>query len=344
MKYLSSIKEFVFSGVAIGVITVLLLNLFITIAVVLFMWRDPDKVIEFVNLFKPTVTPVPLQITGVGILGDSQSDEYQADDRRGGVYYSTTRNWIEQLAEYRKLPLGDWGEWEEPRRTGYAYNFSRSAATAESMLATGQHTLVADEVRKGNVNFVIIYIGANDFAPFLTATGYQAIYDGSLSDAEVLQKVNRFVADVTTAVDTIQKEKTIKMLLIKIPDWGKHRAVQIGFPYPDQRNRVTEAINLVNTKLEQLAKERNIATVDPNEFYAEVARKEEKGKVIVGNVSLDKIIPSNSPRSVFLDDGIHAGSIYNGLFANYIIRNLNSKLGTQIKEFSTEEIVRNAGL
>jgi hypothetical protein len=30
---------------------------------------------------------------GFGVLGDSSSDEYQADDNRGGAYAATTLNW-----------------------------------------------------------------------------------------------------------------------------------------------------------------------------------------------------------------------------------------------------------
>src|SRR5262245_44866243 len=48
----------------------------------------------------------------LGIMGDSNSDEYRADDNnRGGIYASTTLNWVEQLQRYRGIDIGSWGRW-----------------------------------------------------------------------------------------------------------------------------------------------------------------------------------------------------------------------------------------
>jgi hypothetical protein len=43
------------------------------------------------------VSNIEISSKGVGIMGDSNSDEYQADDHRGGEYASTTLGWVEQL-------------------------------------------------------------------------------------------------------------------------------------------------------------------------------------------------------------------------------------------------------
>lgn len=45
----------------------------------------------------------------VGVIGDSFSDEYRAEDNRGGAYAATTLNWVELLARYRGVNLGAWG-------------------------------------------------------------------------------------------------------------------------------------------------------------------------------------------------------------------------------------------
>ena len=66
--------------------------------------------------------------SGFGILGDSVSDEYRADDNRGGAYGPTTLNWMELLVRYRGLDSGPWGTRSAPRRTGYEYNWARSGA------------------------------------------------------------------------------------------------------------------------------------------------------------------------------------------------------------------------
>src|SRR4051812_30594148 len=75
---------------------------------------------------------------GIGVLGDSYSDEYQfyPPDR------SVARNWVEILAAARGLDFGRFtAEGRgEPRNQGYEYNWARSDATTEDLIATGQHT------------------------------------------------------------------------------------------------------------------------------------------------------------------------------------------------------------
>src|SRR5688572_27219803 len=78
-----------------------------------------------------TSSTSPLRI---GFLGDSSTDESQGTDNRGGAYAAGTYNWMELLVLYGKIDAGDWGDWPEPRRTGYEYNWSRSGATVSSLL------------------------------------------------------------------------------------------------------------------------------------------------------------------------------------------------------------------
>ena len=100
-------------------------------------------------VFLPVITRsqvTPMPIKGIGIMGDSNSDEYRADDNRGGEYAPTTLNWMEQLVLSRELNFGPWGTWGGPRRTGYEYNWARSGATAHSLITSGQHTGLAQQV------------------------------------------------------------------------------------------------------------------------------------------------------------------------------------------------------
>src|SRR5207248_2081148 len=106
---------------------------------------------------------MPARGTGVAVLGDSFSDEYQGDDRRGGAFAATTRNWVELLARFRGVDFGPWGTWCDGRRTGYAYDWAYSGETAEEMLARGQPWSVAQQIARGYVSKVVIYIGGNDF-------------------------------------------------------------------------------------------------------------------------------------------------------------------------------------
>src|SRR6476619_6148359 len=89
---------------------------------------------------------------GIGVLGDSYSDEYEfyPPDR------STARNWVEILATTRGVDFGRFSAASrgEPRNRGYAYNGARSDATTDDLIATGQHTGLAAQVARGEVGLV----------------------------------------------------------------------------------------------------------------------------------------------------------------------------------------------
>ena len=95
------------------------------------------------------------------MLGDSYSDEYQFYP----PHRSTARNWVEILATTRGLNFGRFSTASrgEPRNQGYEYNWARSDATTDDLIATGQHLGVAAQVRAGEVSLVVVFIGGNDF-------------------------------------------------------------------------------------------------------------------------------------------------------------------------------------
>ena len=98
---------------------------------------------------------------GIGVLGDSYSDEYQFYP----PHRSSARNWVEILATTRGLNFGEFSSVrrDEPRNQGYAFNWARSDATTEDMIRTGQHTGLATQVARGEVGLVIVFIGLVGF-------------------------------------------------------------------------------------------------------------------------------------------------------------------------------------
>lgn len=303
----------------------------------------PQNVITFLEDYVPEPTVAPEEIKGIGIVGDSQADEYRADDNRGLTYAPTTVNWVEELQKYRSLNFGPWGIWGEPRRNGYAYNFARTGATTNSMFVSGQVDGIAEEITKGNINVVIIAIGANDFAPYITPDGYHSIYNGTISETEAIRKKNQIVSDITTAIDVLESTGRVRIILVLIPDWGNHLGVRLAFPLPEPRNKVTELVSATNADLQSVATTRGIVTVNPNSFYQKIFA-ESLTELQIGDQTFSAVIPGDDPRSLFLEDGTHAGTIVNGLFANEIISALNKTMGTTIRPFTQDEILRMAGL
>src|SRR5215216_3943892 len=212
----------------------------------------------------PLVSAPAAPTVGIGILGDSNSDEYQADDGRGGKYNATTLNWVELLVRDRGLNFGPWGTWGEPRRTGYEYNWARTGATASSMISSGQHTGLAKQVAEGKVSLVFVWIGDNDF--HLQNGTYQEIYDGSLNDEKLEAKIQQIIADITTAVDTVLEAGNVKVAIVTISDKGLVPKAVLMFPDSKKRQRVSKAIQAVNAGIEDLAQRRAVTVVDINSF------------------------------------------------------------------------------
>lgn len=308
-----------------------------------FTIKYPQEVIERLQPLVPSVTPEPINMKGMAVIGDSQSDEYRADDNRGDNYPQSTKNWVELLEKERNVHFGPWGAWGEPRRTGYEYNWARTGATARSMIESGTHEAIAKDVREGRVNVVVIFIGAIDFAPYFTEDAYEDIYNGELSDPAKKSKVNRYIADIRTAVYTIKDAGDVRILLVKIPDWGNHLGVQVAFPFPDQRGEVSKVIADANTELEKLAQEEKLLTLDPNAFYEELTSGKD-AKIVIDGVTIERLLLNNNPKNFYLNDGVHTGTVVNGLLANQIIGKVNTMIDNDIKPFSEKEIREAAGL
>ena len=316
---------------------------FIAIVVIL-LWK-PTLLVDQIQTYFLKPEPIEqIELKGIGILGDSQSDEYRADDNRGVNYPTSTYNWVEILAKERNINFGTWNYYEEPRRQGYEYNFARSGATAGSMSQSGQHIGLANYVKRGEVNVVIIYIGANDFAPYLYDNAYSAIYNEEMSREEIIQKENNIVADIQTAIETLQEAGDPKIFLVTIPNWGNHTAVKIGFPLPYKRYLVTQVINETNTKLRNVTEEYGVETIEINKFFQDIRGNDSDYQVKVGDIILDQYIGQNNPKNLFLSDGIHSGTVLNGLFANYLIEHINPSINNPIKPLTTDEILKTAGL
>jgi hypothetical protein len=211
------------------------------------------------------------------------------------------------------------------------------------MIVSGQHIGVAEQIKSGEVNTAIIYIGANDYAPFITEDGYNALYEGTLTDAQIIEKRNNIVADIKTAVDVLQNAGEVKIIIVAIPHWSNNFGISLIFPIPERRKHVVEAVTDTNNEIKKMAVEYGIPVIDPNEFYTKITA-ENNGSVKIGNIRLERLLINNDPKNMFLDDGIHTGTALNALFANEVIDSLNRSLGTNLSTFTPEEIIKVSGL
>jgi hypothetical protein len=272
-------------------------------------------------------------------------DEYRGADNRGGEYAAMTFNMVEQLVLLRGINAGEWGDWGEPRRTGYEYNWARSSAISHTMIAQGQHTGVAEQVARGDVTFVFIFIGANDFSPILG--NYQRIYDGQLSDERLQRKIQDAIDDVTLATDTVLDAGALGVAVFLFPHWNMDSRMEQQFSNDAGRQRVEDAIDEVNKGLKAMAAERNVLLIDPNDYVQELmSQLDENGMLNVGGEWIDFINPGNEPHHARLaDKSGHAGTVISGLMANkYLLEPLNAAYGTNIPLLTEAEILSLAGI
>jgi hypothetical protein len=278
----------------------------------------------------------------LGVLGDSNSDEYRADDNRGGAYALGTLNWVEILDRLRDVDVGPWGTRSEPRRSGNEYNWARSGAKADDLAS--QQSGLAQQVREGKVEYVVVFIGSNDFHPEST---YREVYDGTVSGAALQRKIDGIIADIRSAVQAVVSAGA-KVILVSVPDIGIHPVNHVAYPDPARRQIVTNAINTINATLRADSDaDPNVVYSDGNAVYQTLStRFDAQGNLIVGGERINMLQRGNEPHHLQLDDySGHAGTVLNGLFANLLIAApLNQNFGTAIPELTDQEILCVAGI
>lgn len=281
----------------------------------------------------------------LGIIGDSGQDEYQGTDNRGGDFHAVTFNWVEQLVLSGRVDVGAWGEYAEPRRTGYANNWARSGATAADMIAAGQHTGLAEQIAAGEIDVAVIAVGSNDFAPY-RSTGYAPIYNGTVSGEALDEKINGLVSDVATAIDTLQAAGDIPILVATVPNWGDTPLVMGNPDFADAEKRqlVTDALRTTNARLSETAAGRGVEMVDLDGLYASLVGRMDGGKLVVGSEPINPFGVGDAPHNGVLGDGIHGGTVLEGLLANWYLEAINAAAGTSLTPLSDDEILAFAGL
>jgi phospholipase/lecithinase/hemolysin len=270
---------------------------------------------------------------GIGILGDSYSDEYQfyPPDR------STARNWVEILTTKRGLDFGrfDVGGRGEPRNQGYAFNWARSGATTEDLIRTGQHTGLAAQVARGEVGVVVIFIGGNDFINALKGPDPAAALRAALP---------RALANYRTAVQTIlAASPRVKLVLVTLPDI-RHLPefdgpVRKGRPPAALADAFTGAIGQYNAQTRSfVAHDPRLALIDLD-LITRAATLLSREYVLVAGRRLDRYHPANALDYLFLADGRHPGTLGQGLMACVFIEVVNRKFAAGIRPLGPRELL-----
>lgn len=290
----------------------------------------------------PATGVAQAQSVGFGILGDSMSDEYRADDNRGGAYASTTLNWMEQLVRFKGFDFGPWATRSDVRRTGYEYNWSRSGATSGSLISQGQHTGLASQVAQGKIQYAVLMIGANDYAPW--NGNYSAIYNGTVSGQALTNKINGIISNIRLASDTVLAAGPVKLVIATVGDIGQSAYYSTQFPDPVKRQRVTDAIIQTNAGIQSYAQSKGLNVVDIyNLGMGLLSQLDPYGNLIVGNELISVVQNGDEPHHFILGDNRHSGTVGSAVMTNMILDQWNAYgLGAAI--FTDGEMLAHAGI
>jgi phospholipase/lecithinase/hemolysin len=270
---------------------------------------------------------------GIGVLGDSYSDEYQ--------FYppdlSTARNWVEILATTRGLDFGrfDAGGRGEPRNQGHAFNWARSGATTEDLIRTGQHTGLAAQVARGEVGLVVVFIGGNDFINALNGPDPAAALGAAMP---------RALENHRTAVRTIlAASPRAKLVLVTLPDIrhlpefdGPLRGGRLSAALADT---CTGAIGRYNAQIRSFAaSDPRIALMDLD-LSTRAVTLLSREYVLAAGRRLERHRPANALDCFFLADGRHPGTLGQGLIACMFIQVVNTKFAADISPLEPRELL-----
>lgn len=278
----------------------------------------------------------PALLGGVGVLGDSFADEYQ--------FYpaarQTAKNFVEQLAEDRGLLFGNFAfqPRPEPRNAGFAFNYARDSATTTQMLAQGQHTGLAEWAAGNAISHAFIFVGGNDVFTALGAPNPTAALAAAPGTA---------AANINTAVSTLlAANPNLRVVVATVTSASILPAVQAAVAEGELAQSAVDAADAAVASLNGHI--RAIADSNRQVAIADMERLEQRisggRRFRFGGIPINREIPSDVPTHLFLSDGIHAGTVGQGLIANQYIRALRQGFGDRIRPLSNREILENAGL
>jgi phospholipase/lecithinase/hemolysin len=278
----------------------------------------------------------------VGALGDSYTDEYRfyPPDR------SRARNWVEILAATRGLSFGPFTTASRgaPRGQGFALNWALEGATSTDMVRDQLPGLAA-QVARGKVAYAWIFIGGDDLLYLLrdVATGRIAP-DQAL--ASLTQVEARIEANFTTAVNTLLAvSPRVRLVVATLPDVSLLPLVRVGEAVnlvpPVLVNAVSQVIQRYNTLIRTTAAGNpRVASADLAAAAAQLVAGAAGGSVRFGGTTIALDSPGDGFRHFFLADGIHIGTVGQGVIADAFVEAIDARFGARLAPLTPKQIVQ----
>jgi hypothetical protein len=283
------------------------------------------------------VTPA---LDGLGAVGDTLSDEYTDL----GLTYA--QSWVELMAKYTASDLGASGSWNAPRDDGYEYNWAQSGAISQSSLVAAQVAGLSGQIAAGDVSYVVVALGQEDFLPGTEA--YAGIYfqglSGGWSDAQIDACADTVVASLETALAAF-KDAGAQAVVLNLIDFGSSPAAMAAYPDATRRALVASVVADINVRIEALA----------GAYRVPLADVAGAAKVVLGSsaapvesAAIGGLAFTNTagvdPSNLFTADGMHPHTIVAAVYANVILEAFQLGYSAAVSPMSESEMVTAAGL
>jgi phospholipase/lecithinase/hemolysin len=280
----------------------------------------------------------------VGALGDSYTDEY--------IYYppdrSQARGWVEILSATRGVYFGAHTNRSlgSPRFAGYAYDWALTDATTSEMVQS-QLPGLASQVANGKIQYAWIFSGADDYLNLL-----YAVQAGIISPAAAASELPQLTAQASANIETaitmlLAASPKVKLVVATLPPVGLLPIVMEAATTPEAQALVAATDRAIGNYNDTI--KASVAAAGPRVTLVDLAAATEQlasspSEVPFGGITINLVTPGDSPSHFFLADGIHIGTVGQGLIANMFISAVDTSFGAQIAPLMPSQIVHYAQL
>lgn len=286
-----------------------------------------------------------MAIAGLGVAGDSWSDEYANET------YNYAQNWEELLRTQRGVDLGTPvnfappddpvnGDPTEFRRVGTSFNYAFTGATALDLLIQAQDINISSQFSAGEVSHAVLMIGNVDFAPGSDA--FNNIANGTWDQTEQNSQVTLFGLNFEAAVSALSNVAN-KVLVSTIPDptitpQGRTLSTTTG------RAAVSSFMTAINSKVKEVAAKYHQPVIDLAGLATTILGTPTNlatQRTIGGNVYT---VTGGTPKTnLFVQGGVLPHTVFNAMVANLVIEGLNFAYNENLAKFTEQQIVTLAG-
>jgi len=310
------------------------------------------------------------------VLGDSDSHSFHdsvmlTDPKwRGAEFRNVTYQWTEIIARLRsdQIDMGEWGIWgapgrvaqlvgffgfedRAPRKQDYRFNFAISGAKCngltEGMSRQVQRLLYLMDLAptRWQNGIISIRIGINSIGTHQALVDFAA-HGVSEQNRQQVAECTNYIAEAVRLIR--EKHKTTRILLVGILSNADYIPELSRWRSGEEIHNIDAVLDIFDNTLREMAdRDPNILFWDDRAWFRKYfGSRDDSGLPNYRDVCLESVpvhyTLGNAPDNAVLGDG-HAGTVWNGLWAKDVLRELNQRFGYRFTPIQESDIARLAG-